>query len=602
MYTSSEYGNTKVLPGLFKERIDVNKAYLMELNLTALLQNYYLEAGIQLPGMQAVFKPEETYMHWGWEAPECQLRGHFMGHWLSASSILYATTKADDIKGKIDYIISEIRRCQIRNGGRWTGPIPEKFFDILITGEYIWSPQYTMHKLIMGLTDAYRYAGNEEAMVILDNLALWYVDWIAKVNSINPEMINSGEEGGMLEAWAVLYSLTRKDIYLELAKAYSHKSMFTELLEGKDPLSNAHMNSSIPHAHGAAAMYEATGDKYWLDVAVSFWKCGVENREYYATGGQSAGEFWIPPHRNGAFMNDRNQEFCTVYNMVRLADYLFRFTGDKKYLDYIERNLYNGFLAQQNKHTGMPTYFLPMSAGAKKVWGTKTHDFWCCTGTMVQAQTIYPSLIYYKDSASNTVTVSQYIPSEINDALSQCNDFTIRLCTDMKSYNDEAFYDNEDQASTSRWKMKLVVSSAGEMNLKLRIPEWVDGKPVISVNGQDIPAVVEDGFVTVSRKFENTEIGIYLAPSLTVEALPDIPGRVAVLEGPIVLVAECDKNEVPSLCGQTPDKILTPFVEHTYITFPWQQSFYKLLNSGREYNMVPLYDITDSNYTIYLQK
>ena len=79
--------------------------------------------------------------------------------------------------------------------------------------------------------------------------------------------------------------------------------------------------------------------------------------------------------------------------MVRVASYLFKWTGDKKYADYIERSLYNGFLAQQNAVTGMPTYFLPLAAGSKKKWGSKTHDFWCCHGTMVQAQALYPELI-----------------------------------------------------------------------------------------------------------------------------------------------------------------------------------------------------------------
>ena len=40
------------------------------------------------------------------------------------------------------------------------------------------------------------------------------------------------------------------------------------------------------------------------------------------------------------------------------------------------RCLYNGFLAQQNSVTGMPTYFLPLKQGSKKKWASKTHDFW----------------------------------------------------------------------------------------------------------------------------------------------------------------------------------------------------------------------------------
>ena len=39
------------------------------------------------------------------------------------------------------------------------------------------------------------------------------------------------------------------------------------------------------------------------------------------------------------FLGERTQEFCTVYNMVRLADYLSCFTGAHEYLDYIENNL-----------------------------------------------------------------------------------------------------------------------------------------------------------------------------------------------------------------------------------------------------------------------
>jgi len=62
------------------------------------------------------------------------------------------------------------------------------------------------------------------------------------------------------------------------------------------------------------------------------------DRKSYCTGGQNLGEFWVAPHKLGAFMGERTQEFCTVYNMVKLSDYLFRFTGDVQYLDYIEKN------------------------------------------------------------------------------------------------------------------------------------------------------------------------------------------------------------------------------------------------------------------------
>ena len=107
----------------------------------------------------------------------------------------------------------------------------------------------------------------------------------------NPHAVYSGEEGGMLEVWAGLYRLTGDKIYLTLANRYSHPSIFRKLSNGADPLSNCHAHASIPWAHGAAQMYEVTGDETWLTLVKSFWKCAVNDRESFCTGGQNSGEF-----------------------------------------------------------------------------------------------------------------------------------------------------------------------------------------------------------------------------------------------------------------------------------------------------------------------
>ena len=368
MPNSINIENAHLLPGLFKERADVNRAYLMELTTENLLQNFYLEAGVRTDR-------DVTEMHLGWESPTCQLRGHFLGHWLSAAAALVAQNNDRELKAKLECVIDGLERCQKLNGGRWIGSVPEKYFEKLEKNEYVWSPQYTLHKTLLGLWHSALYAKSEKALALLSNAADWYIDWTADMARKNPHAVYSGEEGGMLEVWAGLYELTRDERYLTLAERYSRPSIFTKLENGGDPLSNCHANASVPWAHGAAKMYEITGEERWLGLVKRFWKCAAADREAFCTGGQNSGEFWIPPHKLGAFMGERTQEFCTVYNMVRLADYLFRFTGESAYLDYIEKNLYNGFLAQQNKYTGMPAYFLPMKAGGVKKWGSKTRDF-----------------------------------------------------------------------------------------------------------------------------------------------------------------------------------------------------------------------------------
>lgn len=65
MLKPAEKGSVKILPGVFRERMDVNRRYLLELDTNCLLQNFYLEAGIILPGLQVVDNPETANLHWG---------------------------------------------------------------------------------------------------------------------------------------------------------------------------------------------------------------------------------------------------------------------------------------------------------------------------------------------------------------------------------------------------------------------------------------------------------------------------------------------------------------------------------------------------------
>lgn len=578
----------RLLPGLFKERADINRAYLMELKTENLLQNFYLEAAIRVDR-------DLEDMHLGWESPACQLRGHFLGHWMSAAAMLSAQNNDLELKAKLNIVIGELERCQKLNGGEWVGSIPEKYFAVLAGGEYIWSPQYTMHKTLLGLYHSALYAKIDKAAEIMSRAADWYLRWTEDMQSKNPHAVYSGEEGGMLEIWAGMYRLTGDGKYLTLAERYSCPSMFAKLENGEDALSDCHANASIPWAHGAAAMYEITDDEKWLNLVKAFWKCAVEDRESFCTGGQNSGEYWVAPKRLGAFLGERTQEFCTVYNMVRLADYLFRFTGDKRYADYIEKNLYNGFLAQQNKHTGMPAYFLPLKAGSSKKWGSKKRDFWCCHGTTVQAHTLYPALCYYEEG--DRVIIAQYI----NSRYDRSENVTITQSIDMKYYNGGANFDENDASRMSRWYFKINVTAKApkEFTLSLRIPDWVSGEPVILVNGEPLKHASESGFCNIKRSWSNDIVNVFFPATLTTSALPDMPKLTAFLEGPVVLAGLCSADRGIEPQSGSPESALVNVTEHTYSTFPWQQSVYRTIGQPENFDLIPLYDITDETYTVY---
>ena len=591
--------NVRILPGLFRHRMDLNEAYLMELDSTCLLQNFYLEAGIILPGLQIIPDPAKAKLHWGWEAPSCQLRGHFLGHWLSAAASICANEEKPALRAKLDWIVSELARCQQLNGGEWVGSIPEKYFAMMKPDRYIWSPQYTMHKTIMGLKDVYDLLGNQTAITILDHLADWYIRWIDSVQVTDPAAVFSGEQAGMLEVWADLLALTGKDKYWKLVKAYEENALFDRLDSGIDALSDDHANASIPVSHGAARLFEITRDDRWMRRMKAFWKTAVTDRGAFVTTASNAGEFWIPPHMHAQYLTGTDQEFCTVYNMVRSAEYLYRWTGDTQYADYIERALYNGFLAQQNKHTGMPTYFLPMAPGSKKTWGSRTRDFWCCFGTMVQAQAMYPSLIWYANGKE--ITVSQYIPSRVSVTLDG-GEVHLAQNVHMKNYNNQVLFDEHGGGRVSRWSLRFTVQtdSSDAFTLKFRVPAWCAGEPETILNGEPVRPEIRNGYLTLTRIWKDDELDIFFPSAVRLEPLDGAHEMAALLEGPVVLAALTDHDCGFNVDPENPESSLLPEIPHTYEAFPWLQSTWRTRRQPVNFRLVPLYDVTDETYTVYL--
>jgi DUF1680 family protein len=203
-------GAVTLLPGLFRQRYELNRAYLISLKSSSLLQNHYLEAGLWGP-------PEiPADMHGGWESPTCQLRGHFLGHWLSAAARM-AATGDEELGGKAAHVVSELALCQVENGGEWVASIPERYLDWIVRGKLVWAPHYTIHKTLMGLVDMARYARSEAALAVLEKAATWFHRWTAKLARPAMDDVLDAETGGMLEVWADLYGMTGRQEHLDLA-------------------------------------------------------------------------------------------------------------------------------------------------------------------------------------------------------------------------------------------------------------------------------------------------------------------------------------------------------------------------------------------------
>ncbi len=572
---SMPIGSVQLHHSVFRERRDLISHYLLSLEQESLFQNHLLEAGFRID------TPCDQ-LHRGWEEPHCQLRGHFAGHWLSAAAFNCSVERSPVLEGIIEEAVELLLECQKANGGEWAASIPEKYFGFLESGRGVWSPQYTAHKTLMGLVDVYRFMGNEKALNILESWSKWYLNWCRRLNSENKAaIIYQGECAGMLELWADLFILTEKEHYLELCYYYGSPSLFTRLLEGEDALSHTHANASIPWIQGAARVYEATGDKYYRDVVEKFWDVAVTKRGMFATTGCNAGEYWIPPGKLDQFFGERTQEHCTVYNMIRVADFLFRWTGEVTYTQYIEKALYNGILAQQNKTTGMVCYFLPISPGSRKVWGRETDDFWCCHGTLVQAHSSYENLIYHR--RGDGLSIDQYIPSEI------------KLEKGVRVRQKRQWTPN-DINSTFAVEIEVDSTSPNPWTLSLRIPDWIETKPKVSINGEQVDSfTVENGYIKLKRIWRDSLVYLSFTKHIRKEYLPGSTTLFAFLDGPVVLAAISNQEVNPDR-----DARVRPCQEHQYVGGKeWLESNYILETSEGNVKLVPLYEIQDESYSIY---
>lgn len=596
-------GQVQLLPGLFQQRFALNRNYVASLQPDNLLQNFHLEAGLgygQLRNTTHGTPSHGDERHWGWESPTCQVRGHFLGHWLSAAARISAATGDGELQLRATHVARELQRCQERNGGEWAAPIPEKYLHWLAKGQSTWAPQYVLHKVLMGLHDMHVYGGSAMALDVADRFGDWFHRWTRDFSRRHMDDILDVETGGMLEAWADLYGATGAKKYADLIERYTRSRLFDPLLDGRDVLTNMHANTTIPEAHGAARCYEVTGDERWRRIVEAYWRWAVTERGTFCTGSQTTGEIWTPPFEFAARRGDKNQEHCVVYNMIRLADYLYRWTGDAQYLDYIERNLYNGVLAQQHPGTGQIAYFLPLEAGARKVWGSPTYDFWCCHGSLVQAHTLYHSLTY--TLTADGITVAQYIPSELK-AEAGGTPVTVRLTDDSVPGAADA---NAARAGYRHrpdfWQVALAVTCAkpAEFALRLRLPAWLAGPARLWINDKPVAqadAQREPGFLVLRRRWDKDLLRLELPKRVSVSPIPDEPRTVAFMDGPVVLAGLCGTESTLTWEGRGgPESLLVPDNERQWGT--WLRAW-RTRGQAQSVRFKPLFEVTDEPYTVY---
>jgi DUF1680 family protein len=513
--------DVKLLDGSpFKNAMEKDAAYLLMIEPDRLLFRFYQNAGL----------PTKGEIYGGWESEG--LSGHTLGHYLSACAMVYSNTGNVEFKNKVDYIVSELARCQQARKTGYVGAIPKEdtLWAKVSRGEIrsggfdlngAWSPWYTVHKVMAGLVDAYLYCDNEPALKVVTGMADWTGNVLKNLTEEQRIKMLNCEYGGMQDVLVNIYSITGNKKYLDLSYKFDDEFIMGQLAKGIDPLAGKHSNTNVPKAIGAARRYELTKSESDYKIATLFWNI-MALHQAYVIGGNSNYEYLGEPDKLNDRLSDNTCETCNSYNMLKLTRHLFAWEPDSKLFDFYERTLYNHILSSQNPENGMMCYFTPLRMGTRKEFSDQFNTFTCCVGSGMENHSKYAEAIY-NETSDGGLFVNLFLPSELNW---RSRNATIRLETGFP-------YDNIVKVSVGLKKSQT-------FSLFLRQPAWAKGGIAVTVNGKSVNITPNaSGYAEINRKWKNNDkIEITLPMDLHTESMPDNADRIAFLYGPVVLAAD----------------------------------------------------------------
>jgi DUF1680 family protein len=519
-------GDVKLLDGPFKKAMDVNTSVLLKYTVDRLLSSYLKEAGLTPKASDYT-----TGGAWG------GLNGHVGGHYLSALAMQYAATGDTKCKERLDYMVSELKKCQEANGkdadfaGYLSGiPNGKAFFrDVKkgTTAAGYWVPWYNIHKTYAGLRDAWMYGQNEDAKLMFLKLCDWGIKLCSGLTEAQMQSMLGTEHGGINEMYADAYQMSNTTAsYIDFAKKFSHKSILDPMAKSQDNLDGKHANTQVPKVIGFQRIAEEIKDEYYYKAAEFFWTTVTKNRSI-VIGGNSNNEFFLATSKWGDYLNSNTGvESCNTNNMLKLTEGLFRMKPTAKYADFYEIALYNHILSTQHPTHGGYVYFTPACPRHYRVYSAPDRDMWCCVGTGMENHTKYGQFIYTRHSDS--LFVNLFVASELD-----WKDQGVKI-KQVTSFPDEE-------------KTVLTISATAPTKFKMLIrhPSWCQagamkvtiGAETFGLNSQP------SSYVEIDRTWNDGEVAtVELPMNFTFEPLKNVNSWVALQRGPFILGAKISTN------------------------------------------------------------
>ena len=384
-----------------------------------------------------------------------------------------------------------------------------------------------------------------------------------------------------------LYQITNKKEYLDLARHFldfrgdsTKRAIWGPYNQDHKPV--IHQDEAVGHAVRAAYMYAAMtdiaalyNDESYKNAVNKIWD-NIAIKKLYITGGIGS------RHKGEAFGDNYELPNLTAYNETCAAianvywNYrMFLLYGDSKYVDMLERSLYNGVISGVGLDGKSFFYPNPLSCDLEFMFNSHEtldrqpwFDCSCCPTNMCRFIPSVPGYIYAQ--AEGKLYVNLFVQSE----------------TSVKPDGKHEVKIRQETAYPWDGNVKLNVAAGGgsEFSLYLRIPGWTGAQPVVTsdlytyldmpagkievkVNGAPVPYTLDKGYAIISRQWGTADVVEYSLPMqvrkvVTNEKVTENAGRVALERGPVVYCVEGADHDGHALELSIPqDAVLEPQYE-----------------------------------------
>jgi DUF1680 family protein len=338
----------------------------------------------------------------------------------------------------------------------------------------------------------------------------------------------------------------------------------------QDHLPVTRQREAVGHAVRATYMYSGMvdvaaldGDAAYAEAVDTIWD-DVVSRKLYLTGGLGArhegeafGRAFELPNRTAY------AETCAAIGSVYWNQRLFLQSGDVRYVDLLERTLYNGVIAGVSLAGNAFFYTNPLESDGRYRFnrGALTRQPWfdcsCCPTNLARFIPAIPDYVYAR--RGDALYVNLFVAGE---ARVEIGGGQVALA----------------QKTSYPWDGAVTLAVAPDrqraFEVRLRIPGWARGLPVpsdlyryegaarggftVGVNGQPVEAPLRDGYVTLARTWSPGDVVALDLPTPVRRVLAD--GRVnddrrkvAFERGPLVYCAEGADNDGSTLDLVVPD-------------------------------------------------